>query len=112
MGTLRVRKLFVHEIMPSSQVSAHNSSTSSTTSDILEDKSTPLLDAANKKLEDPSVDCSAMSDADALVSKQKDENAGPSYWYPVYDGSTSCADDGNQPSYLKLSDLFENEKVG
>ena len=77
----------------------------------MEDKSTPLLDAANKKLEDPSIDCSTMSDADALTIKKKDENAGPSYWYPLHDGSNSCTDDGNQPSYYKLSDLFDNEKV-
>lgn len=78
--------------------------------DILEDKSTPLLDAANKKLENPSLDCSTMSDADALVSKVKPEDAGPTYWYPLHDGSNSCTDDGNQPSYYKLSDLFDNEK--
>lgn len=78
--------------------------------DVLPDKSTPLLDAANKKLENPGIDCSTMSDADALVSTAKPGKEGPSYWYPRHDGSNSCADDGNEPSYFQSSDLFDNEK--
>lgn len=77
---------------------------------MLDDKSTPLLDAANKKLENPYLNCSVMSDADALVSKGNSNDAGPSYWYPLHDGSNSCTDDGNQPSYYKLSDMFSNEE--
>lgn len=66
----------------------------------MEDKSTPLLDAANKKLENPSFDCSSMSDADAMISKEKPEDAGPTYWYPLHDGSNSCVNDGDEVCLL------------
>jgi chitinase len=82
--------------------------------DLMDDLSTPLLDAANAKLVNPSLDCSTMSDADAMMGKNANtsENEGPSLYYPLFDGDNSCVNDGNQPSYYTSSDLFEKIEVG
>jgi hypothetical protein len=76
----------------------------------MEDLSTPLLDAANAKLSKPSLDCSNMTDVSFAKNIVKDQNASYLY-YPLYDGSSSCVNDGNQPSHYTSSDMFDNKEV-
>eukprot|EP00804_Cyclotella_cryptica_P012777 CCRYP_010560-RD/>CCRYP_010560-RD protein AED:0.28 eAED:0.28 QI:394/1/1/1/0.91/0.84/13/21/1008 len=77
--------------------------------DLMEDLSTPLLDAANEKLSNPSLDCSNMTDVSLSSNNEEDQNASYLY-YPLFDGSSSCVNDGNQPSYYSLSDMFDNKE--
>ena len=75
--------------------------------DMLDDGSTPLLDAANAKLANPSIDCADMGNgvsASYLIAEAGGEAAGevaedkPKF-YPHFDSST-CLSDGLQPSWL------------
>ena len=84
--------------------------------DLLEDGTTPLLDAANRKLEDPSIDCANMGNGGVASYESSDPNAGDgevlqerTKFYPHYDSST-CLSDGLQPAWLQTSDIFDNVK--
>jgi len=83
--------------------------------DMLDDGSTPLLDAANAKLANPSIDCADMGNgvsASYLIAEAGGEAAGevaadkPKF-YPHFDSST-CLSDGLQPSWLQATDISDN----
>ena len=76
----------------------------------MEDLSTPLLDAANAKLSNPSLDCSNMTHVSSAENNEKDQNSSYLY-YPLFDGSSSCVNDGSQPSHYSSSDMFDNKEV-
>ena len=82
---------------------------------MLDDGSTPLLDAANAKLANPSIDCADMGNgvsASYLIAEAGGEAAGevaedkPKF-YPHFDSST-CLSDGLQPSWLQAADISDN----
>jgi chitinase len=82
--------------------------------DLMEDLSTPLLDAANAKLRDPSLNCAGASLSDeissALESKLEDKPIKLPPFYPVVD-TAKCINDGKQPSWLQSTQLFDNEQA-
>lgn len=80
--------------------------------DILDDGTTPLLDAANKKLADPSIDCASMgvgaiaSYDEAVPGAEGEEAVETTKFYPHFDSST-CLSDGLQPSWLQASEIYD-----
>ncbi len=80
------------------------------------DLSTPLLDAANAKLLNPTMDCASLDLSSGIGSvmseaKPDDGNAAPSViYYPSFD-SASCLHDGVIPAWLQESDKFESAQV-
>lgn len=73
------------------------------------DLSTPLLDATNAKLLDPTLDC-----ADGLfnvlgISSGSEPKEEPMY-YPDY-SAQSCLADGNHPAHLQAKDRFHTADV-
>lgn len=90
--------------------------------DLMPDLSTPLLDAANAKLLDPSIDCASMdlsTQITALISEahpKPDDSAGGSsgppkiIYYPDY-GAAQCLNDGKESAWLQPGDIFHTPKV-
>lgn len=78
--------------------------------------STPLLDAANAKLLDPTLDCASLDLLSAVGETMSQANyaaadAGPEVvWYPDFGGGI-CLSDGLHQSWLKPSDKFDNIEV-
>lgn len=79
--------------------------------DLLDDGSTPLLDAANKKLADPSINCAdmgvgAIATYDEAAGTTDEEAVETTKFYPHFDSST-CLSDGLQPSWLQASEIYD-----
>ena len=77
--------------------------------DIMEDRSTPLLDAANAKLHDPGLPCTAFAQGEVIVfqSTAGDAAETPKEYYPYYD-TNICISDGLTPSWLQPNVIFDN----
>jgi len=80
--------------------------------DMLDDGTTPLLDAANKKLADPSINCADMGVGaiatyeEAAAGAASEEAIESIKFYPHFDSST-CLSDGLQPSWLQASEIHD-----
>jgi hypothetical protein len=75
---------------------------------MLDDTSTPLLDAANAKLVNPSLNCADIGGAVANYAAAAGGEADvETEYYPHYDSST-CLSDGLAPSWLQNSEIFNN----
>lgn len=66
--------------------------------DVMDDRSTPLLDAVVNRLSDPMTPCDP--DAPSLL-----ETSSVDYWYP-HQTSGICIRDGKQPNYFTADQLF------
>merc|ERR1712085_8835 len=80
--------------------------------DLMPDLSTPLLDAANAKLLDPTMDCASRdlsSQINAIMEKTHPKagtnTGGENSYYPAR-SKVLCKNDGQQADWLKPSDLF------
>ena len=87
--------------------------------DLFDDFSTPLLDAANAKLLDPSLDCAsldlstigAVMNEMHITSQGASADAGPELvFYPAF-GEGLCLSDGNHADWLQLSDMTNSAEV-
>lgn len=78
---------------------------------MLEDLSTPLLDAANAKLANPSLNCADIGSGIAAfytaAAAGGEEAAVDTKYYPHRDSGT-CLSDGLQPSWMSRTEIFNN----
>jgi chitinase len=78
--------------------------------DMLDDGSTPLLDAANAKLVNPGINCADMGNG-AITSYTAgaagEDAAEMPKFYPHFDSSI-CLSDGLQPSWLQASEIYDS----
>jgi len=75
--------------------------------DLTDDLNTPLLDAANAKLVNPSLDCADIGSYHTVEAAAGGEAAVETEYYPHYDSGT-CLSDGLAPSWLQNSAIFNN----
>ena len=83
--------------------------------DLMPDKTTPLLDAANAKLLKPDLDCASFDLSDDVASNVigdvfQDSSEPKIQFYPSFDTST-CLHEGSPPGWMKKADIFGDAEV-